>query len=112
VEKELFSTSRRGSSLQRVENTQSGGAARMESRQEIRNFIVDNFLYGKDDNSLSDDMSFLEKGIIDSTGVLELVSFIEERYGLSVSDDELIPDNFDSLNKLETFVTQKMALVI
>ena len=84
----------------------------MEAREEIMNFIIENFLYGKDDNSLSGDVSFLEKGIIDSTGVLELVSFIEEKYGFSVSDDELIPDNFDSLNKLENFVTQKMAVVI
>jgi acyl carrier protein len=80
----------------------------MESKKEIRSFIIDNFLYGKDDNSLDDDTSFLEKGIIDSTGVLELVSFVEEKYGCSVSDDELIPDNFDSLNKLLGFVTKKM----
>jgi len=83
----------------------------MEARAEIMNFIIENFLYGKDDNSLSGDVSFLEKGIIDSTGVLELVSFIEEKYGFSVSDDELIPDNFDSLNKLENFVVQKMTVV-
>jgi acyl carrier protein len=80
----------------------------MESKKEIRNFVVENFLYGKDDNSLSDDVSFLEKGIIDSTGVLELVSFIEDKYGLSVSDDELVPDNFDTLNKLSAFVSHKM----
>jgi acyl carrier protein len=83
----------------------------MESKNEIRGYIVENFLYGQDDTTLGDDTSFLEKGIIDSTGVLELVSFIEEKYGLSVSDDELVPDNFDSLNKLSRFVTQKMATV-
>jgi acyl carrier protein len=76
-------------------------------KSEIRQFVVENFLYGRDDHTLDDDVSFLEKGIIDSTGVLELVSFIEEKYGISVDDQELIPDNFDSLNNLSSFVSQK-----
>jgi acyl carrier protein len=76
-------------------------------KAEIRSFIVENFLYGQDDDDFGDDMSFLEKGIIDSTGVLELVSFIEETYGISVADEELVPDNFDSLNRLSAFVLQK-----
>lgn len=74
---------------------------------ELRHFIVQNFLYGQDDNSLTDYDSFLEKGIIDSTGVLELVSYIEKQYEISVADEELIPDNFDSLNKLSTFISKK-----
>ncbi len=80
----------------------------MQSKEELRKFIVENFLYGQDDGNLTDDVSFLEKGIIDSTGVLELVSFIEETYGVEVNDDELMPDNFDSLNKLSDFVARKM----
>jgi acyl carrier protein len=79
----------------------------MQPKGEIRNFIVENFLYGQDDATLTDDVSFLEKGIIDSTGVLELVSFIEEKYVFSVGDEEIIPDNFDSLNKLSNFVAKK-----
>jgi acyl carrier protein len=79
----------------------------MQYKSEIRQFVVENFLYGRDDDTLGDDVSFLEKGIIDSTGVLELVSFIEEKYGISVDDQELIPDNFDSLNNLSSFVSQK-----
>ena len=80
----------------------------MQTKEEFRKFIVENFLYGQDDGNLTDDISFLEKGIIDSTGVLELVSFIEETYGIAVNDEELIPDNFDSLNKLSDFVARKM----
>lgn len=76
-------------------------------KTEIRRFIVDNFLYGEDDGSLGDDVSFLKKGIIDSTGVLELVSFIEGEYGIRVSDEEIVPDNFDSLNKLAAFISTK-----
>lgn len=80
----------------------------MQPKSEIRNFIMENFLYGQD-NGLGDDVSFLQKGLMDSTGILELVSFIEEKYGISIDDEELIPDNFDSLNKLSAFITSKTA---
>ena len=78
----------------------------MSSIPEIRSFIVENFLYGQDDG-FGDDVSFLEKGIIDSTGVLELVSFVEDKYGISVDDEELVPDNFDSLNNLSAYIARK-----
>lgn len=79
----------------------------MSPMPEVRDFIVENFLYGQDDN-FSDDISFLEKGIIDSTGVLELVTFVEDKYGIVVQDQELVPDNFDSLNKLSSFILKKI----
>jgi acyl carrier protein len=79
----------------------------MSPKPEVRGFIVENFLYGQDDN-FSDEVSFLEKGIIDSTGVLELVTFIEDKFGIVVQDQELIPDNFDSLNRLSTFISKKV----
>ena len=79
----------------------------MQPKSEIRNFIVEYFLYGQD-NGLGDDVSFLQKGLMDSTGILELLSFIEEKYGISIDDEELIPDNFDSLNKLSAFITSKL----
>jgi acyl carrier protein len=82
----------------------------IQLKSEIRQFIVDNFLYGQDDDTLGDEVSFLGKGIIDSTGILELISFIEEKYSISIDDEELIPDNFDSLNKLSTFVSNKTTL--
>ena len=75
--------------------------------QEIRRFIVDNLLFGQDDHGLGGDDSFLELGIIDSTGVLELVAFLEERFGMKVGDVELIPDNLDSVNSLVAFVHRK-----
>jgi len=81
----------------------------IQLKTDLRQFILDKFLYGQDDNILGDDISFLEKGIIDSTGVLELVSFIEETYDISVDDEDLIPDKFDSLNRLSSFIAQKMA---
>jgi acyl carrier protein len=78
----------------------------MSQMPEIRNFIVENFLYGQDDG-FDDNVSLLEKGIIDSTGVLELVSFVEEKYGISVEDEELIPENFDSVVNLSAYITKK-----
>lgn len=81
----------------------------MNERSKIRSFIFDNYLIGASQNSLDDDDSFLEKGIIDSTGVLELIMFVEENYGIEVADEEVIPDNFDSVNKLCNYLARKMA---
>jgi acyl carrier protein len=76
--------------------------------QEIRGFVVGNFLFGQDSGGLTEDQSFLETGIIDSTGVLELVAFLEQRYGISVDDRELLPDNLDSISNVTRFVTRKV----
>ena len=77
----------------------------MDIKNELRGFINDNFLFGR--TTFRDDDSFLEKGIIDSTGVLEIISFLEETYEIKVEDDELIPDNLDSIDRLEAFVRRK-----
>lgn len=74
---------------------------------EIRTFIVGNFLFGQDQGGLADDQSLLESGIIDSTGLLELVSFVEQQYGIRVEDRELVPENLDSLRNLSQFVARK-----
>ena len=76
-------------------------------KEKFRCFIVENFMFGSDNNSFHDDDSFLEKGIIDSTGVLELVSFVEDEFGIDVKDDELVPDNFDSINNLAEYINTK-----
>jgi acyl carrier protein len=78
-------------------------------RDRIRKFIFENFLFGEPDEGLKDDNSFLEKGIIDSTGVLELVAFLEERFGLKIEDEELVPENLDSVNNLINFISKKQA---
>lgn len=76
--------------------------------QDIRDFVRDTFLIGQDGETLSGDTSFLEKGIIDSTGVLELVGFIEQNYPIKVTDEELIPDNLDSINRVTSFIERKL----
>lgn len=74
---------------------------------ELRQFIVQNFLYGQQDHQLASSDSFLELGIIDSTGIMELVSFLEQRFQIAIRDEELIPENLDSLDRLVRFIERK-----
>ncbi len=79
----------------------------MDTKEKLRNFIIENFMFGSEDASLDDDDLFFDVGIIDSTGVLEVVGFIEDEFGLEVADKELIPDNFESVNKLVAYISRK-----
>jgi acyl carrier protein len=76
-------------------------------RTQLRQFVVDNFLFGQDDD-LKDGVSFMESGIVDSTGVLELVGFVEETWGIAFQDEELVPENLDSIDNLSKFVEAKL----
>ena len=78
----------------------------METTASVRQFIIENFLF-EEDNNLKEDTSFLENGIIDSTGVLELVMFIEETYGITVDDDEIVPENLDSISNIAEYIKRK-----
>lgn len=75
---------------------------------EVRSFVVSNFLLGKE-YAVTNEASFLEEGIIDSTGVLELVSYLEETYGIEITDEELNPDNLDSISKVAAFLSRKIS---
>jgi acyl carrier protein len=79
----------------------------MSIRDDIRGFVVDTFLFGEDEGLL-DDSSFLEEGIVDSTGIMQLVSFLQEQYRVAIEDEELIPDNLDSIGRVADFVEEKM----
>ncbi len=72
----------------------------------IKDYIIENFLFG-DGEHLSEDTSFIREGIIDSIGMMELVDFIENEYQIKIADNELIPQNLDSLNKLNIFIQSK-----
>jgi acyl carrier protein len=74
---------------------------------EVRQYVVENLLFGRTEVELGGDTSFLESGIIDSTGVLELVQFLEEKFQVKVEDEDLIPANLDSVNALTRFVENK-----
>ena len=79
----------------------------MDIIQDVRRFIVDNFLFG-DDDGFAPEASFLENGLVDSVGIMELVSFLEETFNIEIQDDELIPDNLDSLQNIARFIRHKI----
>jgi acyl carrier protein len=77
-----------------------------EFKDTIRTFVVENFLFGNNEN-LEDNTSFLDEGIIDSTGILELVSYLEEEFSIIVEDEDLIPENLDSINNVTAYLQSK-----
>jgi acyl carrier protein len=79
----------------------------MEIREQIRKYIAETFLFSDNGFNLSDDVSFLDEGVMDSMGVLELIMFAEETFSISVEDNEIKPDNFDSVNKLYDYIQRK-----
>ncbi len=82
-----------------------------DSREKIRHFIRESFLFGGNDE-LGDGDSFLEMGIVDSTGVLELVAFLEAGWELKIDDSELIPENLDSVDNIARFLERKLTAAV
>lgn len=76
-------------------------------KKELREFIYETYFFGDDSEKFADTDSFMEKGIIDSTGVLELTTFMEEKYGVTVEDDEMVPANLDSIDNLVGYLGRK-----
>ena len=79
----------------------------MEIRKRIRDFITETFLVGGNIETVNDNDSFMQKEIIDSTGVLELTTFVEKEFGISIEDNELVPVNLDSIDNLVNFIGRK-----
>ncbi len=73
----------------------------------INDFVNSNFLMGSGAIKFSNDDSLIEKGIIDSTGILEMVNFIQKNFGIKINDEDLIPENLDSINSIASFITRK-----
>lgn len=80
----------------------------MQIERELRAFVIDNFLFGQADESFSNTDSFLEKGLIDSMGIMTLVEFVRDKYSIAVEDEELIPENWDSVQRITRFVENKL----
>ena len=76
-------------------------------RADIRRFIADNFIMGASDVSLGDGDSFLDHHVLDSTGFLELIGFLEEKYAIFISDAEMVPENLDSVDSIAQFLARK-----
>ena len=78
--------------------------------QEVRQFVIDNFLFDQGNGHFSNDASFLENGLVDSMGILTLVEFVREKYAIPVEDEELVPEHWDSVCCVATFVQNKLDL--
>lgn len=76
--------------------------------ENIRKFLFENYLFGYDENEFSNDSSFLKFGILDSTGILELILFIESQFAIEVKDEEILPENLDSINSVSSLVWKKI----
>lgn len=81
----------------------------MSAKDKIKHYILENYLFTDDMSALNDGDSFMGQGIIDSTGILEVVFFLEEEFGIKVADEEMVADNLDSINNLVRFVERKNA---
>jgi acyl carrier protein len=79
----------------------------MNVRPVIESYIIDNIIFG-DCEHLQENVSFQESGVLDSMGFLDIITFVEERFGIEIADGEVIPENFDTLRKMSEFVTRKM----
>jgi acyl carrier protein len=80
-------------------------------KDQVRAYLLDNFLMGGTDQDIQDETSFMGSHILDSTGFIELISYLEEQFEIRVSEDEMVPDNFDSLKNIEHYVSSKRATV-
>lgn len=76
-------------------------------KEQIRAFVIESFLFGDTTRTVPDDASLIENDIVDSTGILELVSFVEDSFGITVGDAEILPANFDSISRVAAFVVSK-----
>jgi acyl carrier protein len=79
----------------------------METKQRVREFVTSNF-FVSDAASLTDSASLLDLGVVDSTGVLEIIGFLEQEFGLKVEDDEIVPANLDSIDRIAAFMGRKL----
>ena len=79
------------------------------TRSAIRAFIVENFLFGDESHPLPADQSLIDNDLVDSTGILELVGFIEERFAISIADADIVPANLDSIDRIAGFIARKQA---
>lgn len=82
----------------------------MTIANDIRTFIIENFLFGDTSQDLGDDVSLIEADLVDSTGILELVSHVEATYRIEIKDADIVPANFDSIARIAAFVTSRNAI--
>lgn len=81
----------------------------MTLKKEVKSFILRNYLFTEDDSALADDVSLMQQGVTDSTGILELIMHLEDTYAIKVADEDMVPENLDSVQSIVRFVERKRA---
>ena len=79
----------------------------MTTKDKIRGYVLENFLFTDDQSALSNNDSFLEKGLVDSTGIFEIIAFIEDDFNIAIEDEEMVPENLDSVDNIIAFINKK-----
>lgn len=82
---------------------------KMTIETKVRGYILNNYLFTDDDAALGNDDSFLERGIVDSTGIMELIFFLEQEFGVRIDDEDMVPENLDSVSRIAAFIGRKRA---
>lgn len=80
----------------------------MQQKLRIKKFVLENFLFSDDESAIADEDSLIRGGIIDSTGIHELIFFLEDEFKVAIVPDEMIPAHFDSINSVDEFLTRKL----
>ena len=78
-----------------------------ETQEQVRNFVIENLLLGEEEENFTNGQSFLDSGLIDSTGILEIIGFLEDEYDITIKDDEMIPENLDSVERIVAFLEKR-----
>ncbi len=84
-------------------------AVRMDHRRQIKHYVLKNFLFTEDESAVADADSLIKKGIVDSTGILEIITHLEETFAIQVAEEEMIPANFESIDAMTAFLGRKLA---
>jgi acyl carrier protein len=86
-----------------------GARSLMPTESKVRDFVLKNYLFTAEQTALKSEDSFMKSGIMDSTGILEMIMFLHDEFGVDVTDDEMVPENLDSVNNVVAFVTKKLS---
>ncbi len=89
-------------------NCAEGAPSAMQTESKVREFVLKNYLFTTEQSALKSDDSFMKSGIMDSTGILEMIMFLHDEFGVDVMDDEMVPENLDSVNNVVAFLGKKL----
>jgi acyl carrier protein len=92
-----------------IPHSAKGALFTMQNESKVREFVLKNYLFTSEQTALKSEDSFMKNGIMDSTGILEMIMFLHDEFGVDVMDDEMVPENLDSVNNVVAFLDKKLA---